>query len=190
MSAPSAAKYLLHLCLFYGLSRHLPASTAPGGRLWKNIRYWTCRPLFASCGLNVNIERGASFGHRTVLIGDNSGIGIRARVEGGTRIGSNVMMGPEVLIYTRNHRTSRVDIPMIQQGLKPLAPVTICDDVWIGSRVILLPGVTVGAGSVLGAGTVVAKDIPPGSVVVGNPGRVIRNRYATAPSGPRNKHHI
>ena len=55
-------------------------------------------------------------------------------------------------------------------------PIVIEDDVWIGRRVIILPGVTIGRGSVIGAGAVVAKDIPPYSVAVGNPCKVVRNR--------------
>ncbi|ASM48732.1 chloramphenicol O-acetyltransferase [Pseudoalteromonas espejiana DSM 9414] len=88
------------------------------------------------------------------------------------------MMGPEVVVYTRNHAIDRVDIPMCQQGFKEIAPVYIEDDVWIGRRVIILPGVSIGKGCVLGAGSVIAKDIPPYSIVVGNPGKVIRNRLA------------
>lgn len=144
--------------------------------MWRRIRYWVCRPLLAYCGEHVNIEHGASIGRRSVSVGSNSGIGINASIGAGTQIGSNVMMGPEVLILTQNHSTARVDIPMIEQGFTPLSPVRIEDDVWIGARVILLPGVTVGTGSILGAGAVIARSIPPGSVVVGNPGRIVRHR--------------
>ena len=86
------------------------------------------------------------------------------------------MMGPEVLIYSTNHCTSRTDIPINQQGNRSIAPVQIGDDVWIGARVIILPGVIVGSGSVLGAGAVVSKDVPPSAVVVGNPARVVHYR--------------
>ena len=150
----SSANRILHLLLFHGLARHLPDSTTPGGVLWRGIRYWVCRPLFAECGKNVNVERGASFG-QAISVGSNSGVGINAVIGSCTRIGSNVMMGPEVFIFTSNHCTSRVDMPMIQQGYRPLAPVIIGDDVWIGARVMILPGVTVGPGSVLGAGAVI-----------------------------------
>src|ERR1019366_5393777 len=95
-------------------------------------------------------------------------------------IGSDVMMGPEVVIYSWNHVTSRVDIPMIQQGFTACSPVTIGDDVWIGRRVIILPGVTVGSGCVLGAGAVISRDVPPGAVAVGNPARVVRYRDSSS----------
>lgn len=172
----SKANYIAHFLLYHAVGRHLPSSTAPGGKLWRAIRYWICRPLFAHCGHNVNVDRGAFIGRRTVSIGSHSSIGINARINKGTRIGSNVMMGSEVLIFSENHCTSRTDIPMIQQGNRPVLPVTIGDDVWIGARVIILPGVTIGSGSVLGAGTVVSRDVPAYAVVVGNPGRVVRYR--------------
>jgi maltose O-acetyltransferase len=170
-----SVKYMAHFILYYALGRYLPRSTAPGGRLWRSIRYWISRPLFVTCGQNVNVEPGAHIG-RGVSIGSNSGIGVRALVDHKTRIGSNVMMGPEVMIYTRNHCTSRLDVPMIQQGFRAVAPVDIEDNVWIGARVIILPGVTIGSGSVLGAGSVISRDVPPNAIVVGNPGRVVRYR--------------
>lgn len=177
MDAFTFVNHIGHWLLYYGFARHLPASASPGGVVWRSIRYWASRPLFVYCGRNVNIEHGAVFSRHGVSIGSNSGIGISAFVGDGTSIGSNVMMGPEVLIYTCNHNTSCVDIPMIQQGYTPVAPVTVEDDVWIGARVIILPGVTIGSGSVLGAGSVISRNVPPGAVVVGNPARIVRIRY-------------
>jgi maltose O-acetyltransferase len=86
------------------------------------------------------------------------------------------MMGPEVLIYTQNHSFSRVDITMDQQGFSEEKKVIIDDDVWIGARVIILPGVKIGRGSVIGAGSVVSKSIPEYSVAVGNPCKVVKLR--------------
>lgn len=177
MNAISFARQAGHWFLYYGFARRLPASTFPGGRVCRKIRYWVTRPLFLHCGHNVNIEHGAVFSRHGVSIGSNSGIGINSFVDADTSIGANVMMGPQVLIYTRNHNTSRIDIPMIRQGYTAVAPVSIEDDVWIGARVIILPGVTIGSGSVLGAGAVISRDVPPGSVVIGNPARIVRNRY-------------
>ena len=86
------------------------------------------------------------------------------------------MMGPDVMIYTKNHNTERTDIPMIEQGNTQPRKVTIGDDVWIGARAIILPGVTIGQGSIVAAGSVVTKDVEPFSVVGGNPARVIKVR--------------
>lgn len=126
-------------------------------------------------GKNVNIEKGAIF-RSQVSIGDYSGIGVRCEIYGPITIGKYVMMGSEVVVYTQNHATSREDIPMQFQGYTEVKPVTIGDDVWIGRRVIILPGVKIGDGCVIGAGAVVSKDTPPYSVVVGNPARVVKFR--------------
>ena len=171
------AQYIAHFFLYHALVRFLPSSAAPGGRLWRNIRSWTCRPLFTTCGYDVNVERGALIGRRTVSIGSHSGIGAHTRIHTGTQIGDNVMIAANVLVVTCNHRTERIDIPMIQQGRMPVRPVRISDDVWIGERAIILPGVTIGAHSIIGAGAVVSRDVPPYAVVVGNPGRIVKYRY-------------
>ena len=97
-------------------------------------------------------------------------------IQGGTTIGNHVMMGPDVSIYTQNHRFSNIDKNMDEQGFDDLKEVHIGNNVWIGARVIILPGVTIGEGAVIGAGTIVSKDVPSFSVFVGNPGRVVKNR--------------
>ena len=86
------------------------------------------------------------------------------------------MMGPEVIIYTSGHKFDRLDISMMDQGFTDVNPVTIGNDVWLGRRVIIMPGVTIGDGCVIGAGAVVTKDIPAYSVAVGVPARVIKSR--------------
>jgi len=164
---------------YYLVFRWLPDSTVPGGAVWQQLRYIVCYPLFLSCGKNVNVERGAYIGSgATISVGSNSGIGINAWVARGTIIGSNVMMGPDVIIFSRNHRISRTDLPMAEQGYDEDKPVRIGDDVWIGARVIILPGITVGSASVIGAGAVVTKDVPGGVIVAGNPARIVRNRFS------------
>ena len=85
-------------------------------------------------------------------------------------------MGPEVLIMTSSHKFDRIDIPMCEQGDMSPKKVVIGSDVWIGARVIILPGVQIGSGSIIGAGAVVTKDIPPFSVVGGVPAKVIKSR--------------
>ena len=86
------------------------------------------------------------------------------------------MMGPEVYIYTQNHDFKRTDITMDKQGWSAEKPVVIEDDVWIGSRVTILPGVTIGEGSIIGASSVVTKSCPPYSIVVGNLAVVVKSR--------------
>lgn len=150
----------------------LPISQRSG--LAKKLRsFWAHR--IASCGRDVNIERNAYFTPE-LTIGDNSGIGIDCEIYGPVTVGKNVMMGPEVVIYTSGHNFDRTDIPMMRQGSTEAAPVTVGDDVWIGRRVMIMPGVTVGDGCVIGAGAVVTKDIPPYTVAGGVPARVLKAR--------------
>ena len=85
-------------------------------------------------------------------------------------------MGPDCIIYTQNHNFSNISIPMDQQGFQEEKEVIIEDDVWIGGRVIILPGVKIGKGSIIGAGAVVSKNVDPYSIVVGNPARKVKTR--------------
>jgi len=168
---------ILALIAYYGFARHLPASNHRFGGWACSVRYIVCRGLFKKCGINVNIEKGAYFGDGSeITIGDNSGIGVDCQIYGEVNIGNDVMMGPETIILTRNHKYDRIDLPMRLQGYHPPNPVFIKDDAWIGTRVIILPGVTVGTGAIIGAGAVVTKDVPDYAIVGGNPAKIIRYR--------------
>jgi maltose O-acetyltransferase len=85
--------------------------------------------------------------------------------------GANVLIGPAVQIYAATHP---VDPSVRRSGRELAAPVAIGDDVWIGGGTIICPGITIGSGTSIAAGSVVARDIPPGVVAAGNPCRVIR----------------
>ena len=141
----------------------------------KRIRGFWARRIVASCGRDVNIERHAYF-TPDLKIGNHSGVGVDCEIYGDVTLGDHVMMSPEVVIYTQNHAHDATHIPMQQQGETPVLPVVIGNDVWIGRRVIILPGVTIGDGCIIGAGAVVTKDIPPYSVAVGVPARVVKKR--------------
>ena len=93
-------------------------------------------------------------------------------------IGERVLLGPRVGIYTAAHP---LDAAVRATGVEYGAPVTIGDDVWVGGNAVICPGVTIGAGSVIGAVSVVTRDIPPGVVAAGNPCRVLR------PIGPADR---
>jgi maltose O-acetyltransferase len=168
---------ILALITYYLIMRHLPASNHKFGGWAQILRRVICRRIFKQCGNKVNIEKGAYFGDGSDLrIGDRSGIGVHCCVYGEVTIGNDVMMGPDVIILTQNHRFDRVDVPMKSQGHNPPIPVIIGDDVWIGTRAIILAGVTVGKGVIIGAGAVVTKDVPDYAIVGGNPAKVIRYR--------------
>lgn len=162
----------LLLILYYGIARHLPSTSMPGGRFGNAGRTMLARALFLSCGKDVVVKHGAYFGTGSrVRIGDHSQIGERARIEHDTVIGAYVMMGLEVLILATRHAHDQLDRPLIHQGYLPRAPVTIGDDVWIGARVIVLPGVKIGKHAIVAAGAVVTKNVADWEVVGGVPAR-------------------
>jgi len=130
--------------------------------------------VVASCGTGLDIRPPlmAEYGER-VTFGDDVFINADFMVLGPGRvtIGNRVLIGPGARLYTPNHP---VDTALRREGWEIGLPITIEDDAWLGGSVVICPGVTIGRGSVVGAGSVVTKDVPPGVVVAGNPARVIR----------------
>lgn len=175
MSIIKKVKRRLGLFFYYNVAMKLPVSFSRGGNIGKEFRKICAVQFLERVGRNVNIEKGATI-TTAMEIGDNSGIGINAKIHGKVVLGANVMMGPDCIIYTTNHKFDRVDIPMNQQGFSEEEPVIIGDDVWIGGRVIILPGVNIGTGAIVGAGSVVTKDVPNFAIVAGNPAKIIRYR--------------
>lgn len=155
------------------LGKHLPVSRRLP--LAKGMRRFWAKQMGCKLGKEVNIESGAEFDSR-LSVGDRSSVGENSRVLGPVTIGSDVMMGPECVVLTRNHNFSSVDEHMINQGYEDYKPVKIGDDVWIGYWVTILPGVNIGSGSILAAGAVVTSDVEPYSVVGGVPAKLIRKR--------------
>lgn len=172
--------------LYYGFARFLPKSTAPiVGGLCKRIRSSICRRLFCTddhhrCRKLV-VEQGAYFGSgKSFTVGNEVGLGKNFKSHNRiVTIDDYLMMGEDVLFLGGGHNMDRTDVPMSHQGSKEPTPLHIAGDVWIGSRVIVLPGCRrIGHGSVIGAGSVVTKDVPDWAVVGGNPAEVIRYRQA------------
>ena len=161
--------------IYYALAKHLPPSFSGIKLGQKTLRAFCGRLILKHCGKQVNIEKGATFSSK-VSLGDYSGIGMNARVCGECEIGDYVMMGTDVVIITRNHSFERTDIPMMHQGIEKEQPVIIGNDVWIGDRVMILPGVHIGDGSIIAAGAVVTHDVPEYSIVAGVPAKVIKTR--------------
>jgi len=114
-----------------------------------------------------------------LIIGDDVGIAQNCfiQVRGRVTIGSHVMFGPNVSIFSENHGFNSMDIPMISQPTVR-GEVIIEDDVWLGTRSVILSGVRIGKGSIIAAGAIVNRDIPPYSIVAGVPGKVIKSRIA------------
>lgn len=130
--------------------------------------------LFGSVGTNLWIEPLFACDYGTnISFGDNVFINFNVVMLdcGLIRIGSNVLIAPAVQFCGATHP---LDVDTRRSGLEYGVPITVQDDVWIGGGAILLPGVTIGKGSVIAAGSVVTRDVPPGTVVAGNPARALR----------------
>lgn len=108
-----------------------------------------------------------------VYIGNESVVGIGCTVIGPVNIGNHVIMAQNIVVSGLNHGYEIIDIPPSEQ--KTITNlITIMDDVWIGANCVVTSGVTIGKHAVIGAGSVVTKDVPPFSLSVGNPARVVK----------------
>ena len=116
-------------------------------------------PFYTDCGRNIHIEKN-------VFI--NSGC--KFQDQGGVYIGENSLIGHNVVLATLNHDVD----PYHRSDLHP-KPIHIGKRVWVGSGTIILPGVSIGDNSIVGAGSIVTKDVPPNAIVAGNPAKFIKN---------------
>ncbi|WP_027381663.1 sugar O-acetyltransferase [Chryseobacterium daeguense] len=115
------------------------------------------------CDYGYNIEVGENFyaNHNLVVLDCAKVI-----------FGDNVFIGPNCSFYTAGHP---LDVKQRNEGLEYAHPVKVGDNVWFGGNVVVLPGVTIGNNTVIGAGSIVTKDIPDNTVAVGNPCKVVKN---------------
>ena len=117
-------------------------------------------PFWCDYGANVHLGENFYANHGLVIL-DGAPV----------TFGDNVFIAPNCVFSTAGHP---VDAPRRNEGLEYALPITVGDDVWFGMGVLVCPGVTIGSNVVIGAGSVVVKDIPSGVVAVGNPCRPIR----------------
>jgi acetyltransferase-like isoleucine patch superfamily enzyme len=91
------------------------------------------------------------------------------------RIGRSVLLGRNVYLADHSHGAAAADVPIVAQDLEAISPVVVEDNAWLGQNCVILPGVTIGKGSVVGANAVVRDDVPSRTVAVGAPARVVRH---------------
>lgn len=117
-------------------------------------------PFYCDYGVNISIGENFYTNHNVTILDG-------ARVT----FGDNVFIAPNCVFSTAGHA---IDSEQRNQGLEIALPITVGNSVWIGANVSVLPGVTIGSNTIIGAGSVVNKDIPDGVIAAGNPCRVIR----------------
>ncbi|MFH1716903.1 MAG: acyltransferase [Planctomycetota bacterium] len=111
--------------------------------------------------------------HGDVILDDGASVGIGSIVIGPVRLGENSACSQYCAISGQSHCYEDVSVNFLRQGFK-IDPVVIGRNVWIGSNTVILPGVKIGDNSVIGAGSTVVKDIPPYTVAVGKPAKIIK----------------
>lgn len=158
----------------------------------RNVKFEDYAEIHGLCsdglifGDNVTISRGVMIRPSSyyggdlglgLVIGNNSSIGPYGYVgcSGKVVIGKNVMFGPKCSLFAENHVFSDTESSIKSQGVEQIG-IVVEDDCWIGSNVTILDGVIIGRGSVIGAGALITKNVPAGSVVVDKRNKVIENR--------------
>jgi acetyltransferase-like isoleucine patch superfamily enzyme len=140
---------------------------------------------FRSVGDNFSFDPFGVYSYESISVGDNVNLGYRPVLVASRSsiiIGSNVMFGPQVTVRGGNHRIDVIGRYMFSINDSEKRPqddpgVVIEDDVWIGTRAIILAGVRIGRGAVVAAGAVVTKPVQPYAIVAGNPAKLVRMRW-------------
>lgn len=130
---------------------------------------------------NYKSLRSKFFYADRIVLGDDVWLGPGTELDGAgeIKIGNGVIFAPDVCVYSRTHNFDSHDLTALPfDNVVLTSRVVIGDYTWIGRGSIILPGVKIGIGAVVGAGAVVAKDVPDYAVVVGNPGKIVKYRNA------------
>lgn len=139
----------------------------------RSVRDEICKDLFGAFGKSTVLSPFRCDYGDQIYIGDNSFINFNVSMIdlGEIRIGNRVLIGPGTGIFTAIHP---IDPEIRATGIEKGVDIIIEDDVWIGGNATILPGITIGKGAIIGAGSVVTKDIPKMTIAAGNPAKVIR----------------
>jgi acetyltransferase-like isoleucine patch superfamily enzyme len=126
-------------------------------------------------GIDSTIEDFSAInnGVGDVIIGDRTKIGLSNTIIGPVTIGNDIRLAQNITLSGLNHNYEDISLPIHEQGVST-SPIIIEDETWIGANVVVVAGVTIGKHSIVAAGSIVTKNIPPYSVAVGNPARVIK----------------
>lgn len=160
--------------LYCSFAKHLPDGLGPIGKSARCLRKALVRPLLKRSSKVFSVDAGADFGNGSCLeLSEHTNIGPYFSLTGSGTVsfGEHIAMGRECMFITQNHK-------YLEEGYDgfEVKDITVGNHVWFGHRVIVLPGVTIGDHAIVGAGSVVTKDVPNYAIVAGNPAKVIKYR--------------
>lgn len=149
--------------------------------VYQKYQVWRLKARLKSCGDKVYIHPTVQIADpQLVLIGNNCHFQNDCKLfgcGGGIEVGEGTIFSHEIQVFARNHYYDGEDLKLLPYDERYFCKkVVIGKYVWVGARATILPGVTIGDGAVIGAGSVVTKDVPPCAVVGGNPAKIIKYR--------------
>jgi len=147
----------------------------------RNLLLFHVRYPWIRRGRNVHVQWSTTFfsPNRRITLGNNVGIGGHCNITSDLMIGNDVLIAPHVALLSRYpHRTNLIGTSMFQSPTADRGDIVIEDDVWIGFGAIILSGVRIGRGSIIGAGSVVTKDVPRYSVYIPRQNHTLKSRFA------------
>ncbi len=167
----------LKLIIYYVIIQNLPHSRFL--KISNTIRIWYLSKVLKI----MPYDKNSKFEYK-IYISDARQINLGSFVrinentffQGNVNIGNHVMIAPNVSVYSKTHKYDDLNTPMVLSGETPTKTVVIEDDVWIGINTVILPGIRIGKGAIVGANSVVTKNVEPYSIVGGVPAKFIRKR--------------
>ena len=162
--------FLIYLLFF----KNTPEDYRPYSLFFPQLRSFLVKQYLKSCGKKPRVKHGAEISLNAKM-GDYSELGTRCMIQADVEIGNDVIMGPDVKIYSRNHRYESLTQPIRDQG-KHIHRTLIGNDVWLGANVIVTAGCSIGNHVIVAAGAVVTKDVPDFAIVGGVPAKILKYR--------------
>lgn len=167
----------LKLIIYYVIIQNLPHSRFL--KISNTIRIWYLSKVLKI----MPYDKNSKFEYkiyisdaRQISLGSFVRINENTFFQGNVNIGNHVMIAPNVSVYSKTHKYDDLNTPMVLSGETPTKTVVIEDDVWIGINAVILPGIRIGKGAIVGANSVVSKNVEPYSIVGGVPAKLIRKR--------------
>ncbi|MGG5485946.1 acyltransferase [Gaetbulibacter sp. PBL-D1] len=171
---PISLKRKVQFLMYTLFFKQTPEDFRPYALFFPRIRSFLVKNFLEKCGHKPRVKKGAEISPKAYL-GNYSELGTNCLIQANVYIGDNVIMGPDVKIYSRNHKFDLITIPIQKQG-KNCFETRIGNDVWLGANVIITAGCNIGNHVVVAAGAVVTKDVPDYAIVGGVPAKILKFR--------------